>query len=172
MERLPSSTVFYLEYPTGIKVPNLKIYFDDSLNISPASCSINFCFRSFTVSTTETRWEFQRVNWDLIFKSSNPICKFRGVGKGGRRVDICCKKHTYEMYGCVLSVLAFKQDWDWCWSCLVQTLFLPASFLLKSQDIEYTTVQWLNTGWKSFFHERCQGSCHNFLLVRYMVSSI
>ena len=55
---------------------------------------------------------------------------------------------------------------------LLQTLFLPASFLLKSQGIEHTTVQWLNTGCKSLFHEQCQGSCHNFLLVRYMVSSI
>ena len=27
----------------------------------------------------------------LIFKSWNPICKFRGVGKGRRMVDICCK---------------------------------------------------------------------------------
>lgn len=31
------------------------------------------------------------MNLDLIFKSSNQICKFRGVGKGGRTVDICCK---------------------------------------------------------------------------------
>lgn len=29
------------------------------------------------------------MNLDLIFKSSNQICKFRGVG--GRTVDICCK---------------------------------------------------------------------------------
>lgn len=70
-------------------------------------------------------------------------------GEGREKGGYLLQKHTYEMYGCVLSVLAFKQDWDWCWSCLVQTLFLPASFLLKSQDIEYTTVQWLNTGWMS-----------------------
>ena len=48
------------------------------------------------------------MNRDLIFKSSNQICKFRGGGRenGGYLLQ----KHTYEMYGCVLSVLAFEQN--------------------------------------------------------------
>ena len=120
----------------------------------------------------EARWEFQRVNRDLIFKSSNPICKFRGVGKGGRMVNICCKNTLMKcMVVCSVSWLLNRIETG-ADLVLLQTLFLPASFLLKSQGIEHTTVQWLNTVWKSFFHEQCQGSCHNFLLVRYMVSSI
>ena len=86
------------------------------------------------------------MNCDLIFKSLNPICKFRGVGKGGGMVDICCKNTPMKcMVACSVSWLLNRIETGVDF-VLLQTLFSPASFLLKSQGIEDTTVQWLNTG--------------------------
>ena len=78
-------------------------------------------------------------------------------------VDICCKNTLMKCtVACSMSWLLNRIETG-VDLVLLQTLFSPGSFLLKSQGIEHTTVQWLNTGWKSFLDEQCQGSCHNFL---------
>lgn len=67
------------------------------------------------------------------------------VGKGGGTV-VTCWNHTLMKCTVVcVSVLALNRIETGVDLVLLQTSFLPASFLLKSQGIEDTTVQWFNT---------------------------
>ena len=69
-------------------------------------------------------------------------------------VDICCKNTLMKCtVACSMSWVLNRIETG-VDLVLLQTLFSPGSFLLKSQGIEHTTVHWLNTGWKSFFDEQ------------------